>query len=76
MSAFAQDDNGEIHLISAVDSERTLCGNVIEGELGSGVPYGTTKGNGAWREVNRTAVTCELCLIEIGNCKSVRIPRE
>lgn len=67
---YAKNEDGQVHLISALNSEYTLCGDAFDGGEGVGLPEQTP-----WTICERGPVTCQLCIKEIDNCRGVRVCR-
>lgn len=68
MAKYAKSNNGVVHLISAINSEYTLCGDAFDAGSGAGEDFSFD-----WAVLSRGAVTCPLCQKEILNCRNAQI---
>jgi len=68
---YARSEDGIVHLISAIDSEFTLCGDAFDGGAGVGLPE-----QAPWDNCKHGPVTCPRCITQINNCRGARVRRE
>lgn len=68
---YAKSNDGLIHLLSANNSEYTLCGDAFDGEAD-----GIKDDPVAHLPCAKQAITCPRCIVEIKNIKSVKIKED
>ena len=64
---YARSKDGLIHLISAVNSEFTMCGDAYDGE------HGNENDPQSWIACKANLVTCPRCAAQIRQCRRVKI---
>jgi len=57
--------NGDVHLMRALQGEHTLCGIAFD--------IGSEDGEEDLETTSSRTVTCESCILEIMNCRGVRV---
>jgi hypothetical protein len=65
-TGYAKSKDGLIHLVSAINSEFTLCGNAFDGESGD------SDDGFSWIDCKKQKITCRQCIAEISSCLSAR----
>jgi hypothetical protein len=68
---YGKSKNGLIHLVSAVNSEYTMCGNAFDGEWGD--PFDMSNDPYQWEQCAPAPITCPNCAAQIRQCRGVRI---
>jgi hypothetical protein len=63
---YAKSADGLIHLISAVNSDYTICGDAYDGENGD------CADSQSWGQCKSGPVTCPKCAAQIRQCRGVR----
>ena len=63
----ARSNDGQIHLISAISTEYTLCGDAFEG-----VCMGSENNDSAWKYIKEGIIDCRDCLLEIENVQNYK----
>lgn len=71
MADFAESNDGLVHLVSAANSEYTVCGDAWEGfsdddgDWSDEIPT-------AWKDTKKRTVTCPKCAAVVRDCRGVR----
>lgn len=69
---FAKSADGLIHLVSAIHSEYTMCGDAFEGNPGE---FDENDDPQSWVKCESQPITCPKCIIQILNCRGVKIKK-
>lgn len=73
---FAKSGDGLIHLISAVNSEYTMCGNAYEGIWADPFVPDSSNDPAAWDQCAPAPITCPNRAAQIRQCRGVKIAAE
>ena len=64
MSRFMENNEG-VHLMAGINAEYSVCGDAFD--------IGSEKGCDDMVETSKKVVTCSRCIVEILNCRGVKI---